>query len=72
VKPTAPVVSPLAELSIAHLVTDATHRSAPAAGKPAAIAELLRRGITVSPDSQAISRSQVGGRAVRLANLKTK
>jgi hypothetical protein len=69
---TAPVVSPLAELSIAQLVSAATHRSAPAAGKPAATAELARRGITVSEDGRAISRSQVGGRADRLANLKTK
>lgn len=69
---TAPVVNPLVELSVAQLVTAATHRSAPTAGKPAAIAELLRRGITVSEDGRAISRSQVGGRAVHLANLKTK
>jgi hypothetical protein len=67
---TAPVVSPLAELSIAQLVVAATHRSAPTAEKPAAIAELLRRGITVSPDGRAISRSQVGGRAARQTTLK--
>lgn len=69
---TAPVINPLAELSIAQLVTAATHRSAPTAGKPAAIAELLQRGIAVSPDGRAISRSQVGGRAARIANLTTK
>lgn len=60
---TAPVVNPLAELSVAQLVTSATHRSAPTAGKPAAIAELLRRGITVSENGRAISRSMRGGRA---------
>lgn len=72
VKPTAPVVNPLSDVSVAQLVTAATHRSAPAAGKPAAIAELLRRGVTVSPDGKAISRSMRGGRAARIANLKTK
>lgn len=67
---TAPPTNPLADFSVSQLVTAATHRSAPAAGKPAARSELLARGITVSEDGQCISRSEVGGRAVHLANLK--
>lgn len=56
-KSAAPVVNLLAALSDGELITAATHRSAPTAGKPAARAELLRRGITVSEDGQCIIRS---------------
>lgn len=64
---TAPVVNPLTALSDGQLVTAATHRSAPTAGRAAARAELLRRGITVSEDGRAISRSMRGGRAAKLS-----
>lgn len=53
----APVVNLLTALSDGELITAATHRSAPTAGKPAARAELLCRGITVSEDGQCITRS---------------
>lgn len=66
-KPTAPVVNPLTALSDGQLVTAATHRSAPTEGRAAARAELLRRGITVSEDGRAISRSIRGGRAAKLS-----
>ena len=65
---TAPVVNPLAALSDAQLITAATHRSAPTEGRAAARAELLRRGITVSACGRAISRSERGGRALKISN----